>query len=116
MNMPEKPRDYEAELRAVMDALAESVAAASKVNLLPNPLARHWIGMAGLHGCMPATCGSYDAYDDACEALADIHDLGSRRRRELRRDGYLELNLHRDGNEYIEITECNCTLPENHND
>ncbi len=32
--MPEKPRDYEAELRAIMDALAESVAEASDEDLL----------------------------------------------------------------------------------
>jgi hypothetical protein len=32
--MPEKPRDYEAELRAIMDALAESVADASDEEIL----------------------------------------------------------------------------------
>jgi hypothetical protein len=32
--MAEKPRDYEAELRAIMDALAESVAEASDADLL----------------------------------------------------------------------------------
>jgi hypothetical protein len=32
--MPEKPRDYEAELRAIMDALAESVAEASDDDIL----------------------------------------------------------------------------------
>lgn len=32
--MPEKPRDYEAELRAIMDALAESVADASDEDIL----------------------------------------------------------------------------------
>lgn len=32
--MPEKPRDYETELRAIMDALAESVAEASDEDLL----------------------------------------------------------------------------------
>jgi len=32
--MPEKPRDYEAELRAIMDALADSVAEASDETIL----------------------------------------------------------------------------------
>jgi hypothetical protein len=32
--MPEKPRDYEAELRAIMDALADSVTDASDETLL----------------------------------------------------------------------------------
>lgn len=32
--MPEKPRDYEAELRAIMDTLAESVAEASDEDIL----------------------------------------------------------------------------------
>ena len=87
-----------------------------RVNLLPKPPARHWIGMAGLHGCLPQTCGGYDTYDDACKALVDTHELDRNRRRELRRDGYLELNLHRDANEYIEITECDCASPKDHNE
>lgn len=76
----------------------------------------HWIGMAGLHGCLPATCDVYDSAADAAESMAQIHDLGKRRRAELRRDLYLELDIHRDGNEYIEITECNCSTPEEHSD
>ena len=87
-----------------------------RVNLLPKSPASHWVGIAGLHGYLPATCGSYDTYDNACEGLADIHELGRNRRRELRRDGFLELNIRRDGNEYIEITECHCASPEEHND
>ena len=42
--------------------------------------------------------------------------VSCRRTADLRRDGYLELNLHRDGNEYAEITECECDAPEQHND
>ena len=76
----------------------------------------HYIGMAGLHGYLPNCCETYDTYDDAVEGMADMHDLGVRRTRELRRDGYLELNLDRDGNEYIEITECDCEDPESHSD
>ena len=36
------------------------------------------------------------------ELIAQIHELG----RDRKRDGYLELNLRRDGNEYAEITPC----------
>jgi hypothetical protein len=50
------------------------------------------------------------------EGLASIHELGRDRRRELARDGYIELNLHRDGNEYAEIVECDCDDPEQHDD
>ena len=76
----------------------------------------HYIGMAGLHGYLPNCCETYDTYDDAVDGMADMHDLGVRRIRKLRRDGYLELNLGRDGNEYIEITECDCEDPESHSD
>lgn len=76
----------------------------------------HYIAMAGLHGCIPATCGSYDTAKDACEAMADLHELGKNRRAELRRAKYLELNIDRDGNEYIEVTSCDCDNPEQHND
>jgi len=77
---------------------------------------KHFIGMAGLHGYLPQTCGSYDTYDLAVDGLADIHDLGKRRRRELKKHGRLELNLHWDGNEYCEIVACDCDDPTTHDD
>ncbi len=76
----------------------------------------HYIGGAGLHGCLYQTCGVYENYEDAVEGLASIHELGKNRKAQLKKDGYLELNLKRDGNEYCEITECNCDNPEDHND
>lgn len=76
----------------------------------------HYIGMAGLHGCLPQTCNVYATQKDAAESLASIHELGKSRTCQLVRDGYLELNLHRDGNEYCEITECNCDNPREHSD
>jgi len=78
--------------------------------------ARHYIGMAGLHGCMPSCCGTYDSVKDAAEGLGDIHELGKNRRQALRRDLYLELNHARDGNEYCEIIECSCDDPEAHDE
>jgi hypothetical protein len=71
----------------------------------------HYIGMAGLHGCLSTTCGVYDTQKEAADSLADLHDLGRNRRRKLARDGYLELNIRRDGNEYAEITACACSTP-----
>ena len=76
----------------------------------------HYVGMAGLHGCLPNYCNSYDSYQDAVEDLASLHELGKGRKGQLKKNGYLELNLHRDGNEYCEIEECNCEDPECHND
>ena len=79
-------------------------------------MSKHFIGMAGIHGCMPSTCASYESVKDAAEELASIHDLGEKRTRELRRNQYIELDMHRDGNEYAEITECDCSNPTQHND
>lgn len=63
-----------------------------------------YVAMAGLHGCMPAICDWYQEYDDAVDALVYAHELGKHRRSILHRDGYLELSIARDGNEYCEIT------------
>ena len=76
----------------------------------------HYIGMAGLHGYLPQTCDVYDSIKNAADSLAQTHELGRDRRRQLQRDCYLELNLQRDGNEYCEITECECDSPEMHSD
>lgn len=77
---------------------------------------KHWIGMAGLHGYLPLTCASYDSYNGAVDDLAKLHELGKNRTKELRQNAYIELNLRRDGNEYIEITEFDCKESEVHND
>ena len=71
----------------------------------------HYIAMAGMHGYLPNSCDVYDTARDAAESLADLHDLGRNRRRELVRNGYIELNLQRDGNEYAEVSSCDCTEP-----
>ena len=75
----------------------------------------HYIAMAGLYGCLPQYCSSHDSLDNAVDDLADMSELGRDRRRALKRDLYLGLNLHRDGNEYIEIQECSCSDPSGHN-
>ena len=76
----------------------------------------HYIGLAGLYGCLPQTCAAYDSYADAVESLADLHELGSQRRAELKRNGYIDLNLRRDGNEYAEVKECECPTRDTHSD
>ncbi len=64
---------------------------------------------AGLHGCLFAD-GPHaaESYNDAVNAAADTYELGRNRKAELKRSGSLELNLHRDGNEYVEINEFAC--------
>ena len=74
----------------------------------------HYIYGAGLHGCLYQCCGVCDTYEAAVEVLAHIHELGRGRTRQLKRDGYLELVLLRDGNEYCEIVKCTCGDPTQH--
>ncbi len=66
----------------------------------------HYHAHAGLCGYLPNYTSTHRTYKDAVEDLANLHDLGKRRRAVLNRDGYLDMNIHRDGNEYCEITEC----------
>lgn len=76
----------------------------------------HYIALGGLHGCLPSHCEVYDSEQDAVSAMVDMYELGKKRSKVLARDLSLELNSKRDGNEYIEITECDCDTPEVHND
>lgn len=66
----------------------------------------HYHALAGLHGCMPTVNDVCETYEQAVDSLAETHELSIRKTRELKRDGYLKLNLHKHGNEYCEITEC----------
>jgi len=76
----------------------------------------HYIAMAGLSGCLPNYCQGHETYGAAVEDLAAMHELGKKRRQALKRDGYLMLNIKRDGNEYAEVTECGCDDASQHND
>lgn len=76
----------------------------------------HYVAMAGLYGCTPNFCESCDTLEDAVEALADLHELGQKRKAQLKWDRHIELDLRRDGNEYAKISECNCDDPAQHND
>ena len=77
---------------------------------------KHYIGMAGLCGYLPNYCHSYDRLSDAIDSLCNLHDNPRGMKSELRRNWYVDLDIHRDGNEYAEIIECNCNQPEIHND
>ena len=76
----------------------------------------HYIAMAGLKGYLPNVCQSFEDRLSAVTFLHDIHNLPYRKITELKREGYIDLDLHRYGNEYCEITECDCDNPEIHND
>jgi len=91
---------------------------------------RHYIGMAGLRGYMPNHCGLYDSFDGACESLIEMHDVGwemldgeklilaveafEGAEEDLHEFGFATLNLHIHGNEYMQVTECNCSTPWEH--
>ena len=66
----------------------------------------HYHALAGIHGCMPNSNDVCESYDQAVDSLAELHELGRDRTRELRRDGTIELSMRRDGNEYAEVSEC----------
>ncbi len=94
----------------------------------------HFIAMAGLHGCIPNHCEVFPSFPEAVGDLAELHNLGPRRRAQLWQARYLELEPHPhvashkgdcpcavcsrepDGNEYCEIQECFCMHPEAHSD
>lgn len=62
---------------------------------------------AGLHGCLYQDGPHYaESFGDARDALVESYSLKGKRVKILDRDGYLELSLKRDGNEYCEITAC----------
>jgi hypothetical protein len=77
---------------------------------------KHYIAMAGLHGCLPQYIAVHETYDSAVEGLTQLHELSGEESAELYEDGSLELDLHIHGNEYCEIEECGCNDPDCHAD
>ena len=67
---------------------------------------RHYIGMAGLSGCLPNYAGAYATYEDAVDSLVDLHEMGDVLRDVFDRDGYVALDLDTHGNEYAEVVAC----------
>jgi hypothetical protein len=76
---------------------------------------KHYIGMAGISGCLPSTCDVYETRTAAARELATIHDRGKNWAKRLARDRYADLRPE-EGNEYAEIVECDCDTPEVHSD
>ena len=72
--------------------------------------------MAGLRGCLPNVCFSCDSLESAVDSMDEIHELTSYQRQELKEWFIIDLDIHKFGNEYIEIVECFCVDQSIHND
>jgi hypothetical protein len=78
-------------------------------------MAKHFVGMSGLSGYLPNFVGAFDTKGAAVDTMAELHEFGSVRKRELSRDGYTSLDNEKHGAEYAELIECNCSVPHIHN-
>lgn len=98
--------------------LIYSAAAEHKRIARQNRKRTHWIGLAGLRGYIPQCCDVYASKRAAINSLMQTHDLSenSKYARELSKYGYTDLILHKHGNEYAEVTECDCDDPATHSD
>jgi len=76
----------------------------------------HYIAVAGLRGYLPNVCQSFNDDNSAVRFLYEIHEFPYKKIGELRKNRYIDLDLRKYGNEYCEITECECNTPEVHND
>lgn len=76
----------------------------------------HYVAMAGLHGCLPDYCQSFDNRGNCVDYLADWLDLDNIVKREFELTGYTDLSLLNHGVQYAEIIECDCDDPSVHND
>jgi len=79
---------------------------------------RHYIAIAGPYGCLPNHCQGHRSRGEAILSLIDLHDLPERGTKsiQLKVDGYTDLDLATQGNEYAEVTECTCDEPWVHSD
>ena len=78
-------------------------------------MSRHFIGMAGMHGCLPSFCEVYPTISDASHSLAELHEIPDHLRFQLLLDRYLDLPRGA-GNDYVSIEQCDCDTPEVHSD
>jgi hypothetical protein len=103
---------------------SDEVDAAEICNFILIPT--HYIATAGLKGFMPNVCELHDTHAGAIESMIALHELGENGKRAsaLRKYDYVDLyytDAHNDenrdaGNEYAEVTECDCLFPEEHQD
>ncbi len=75
----------------------------------------HYIGMAGIGGCLPSFCYVYETKKQAIESLNGLCELTRGQLTELRKFGLTHLRKNQ-GNEYAEIMKCNCAEPGEHQD
>lgn len=77
---------------------------------------KHYVYGSGSYGCLydygPCAATTRKA---AAEDLAAVFELSGRATKRLARDGYLDLPRGA-GADYCEITECDCSNPEQHED
>lgn len=78
----------------------------------------HYIVVGGLRGYMPNFCEVYTNKSGCYDHIAFIHELSTGYIAKLARENgdYVPLNLHKHGNEYSSITECQCMEPHIHQD
>lgn len=77
----------------------------------------HYIVLGGLRGYLPNFCEPTLTIREAAAIAAQIHDLSeSYVYKHLTRDRFMDLDLHKHGNEYIELTKCTCNEPHIHQD
>lgn len=67
----------------------------------------HYHVNSGLRGYLPNDSATLDSLESALDYAIALFGLGKRRARKLKRDMWLDLNLHDDFAEYVEIIECN---------
>ncbi|MBD3261582.1 MAG: hypothetical protein GF334_07870 [Candidatus Altiarchaeales archaeon] len=79
-------------------------------------MAKHYIAMVGLYGCLPNSCDVYKTKKDAIESIIFIQGTKRGYIGNLRKHGYTDMDLNEFGNEYAEIIECDCDEPHIHQD
>jgi hypothetical protein len=66
----------------------------------------HFHILAGLRGYLPIYSVVFETLESTVEAATTVHDLSEEQAEELYRDLEIELDIHKHGNEYIQIFEC----------
>jgi hypothetical protein len=73
----------------------------------------HVIVMSGSFGCMPEWLSWGENERSAVAQAVSLHELSTYQARALRREGVLHLKPGA-GADYIELSHCDCSSPEEH--
>lgn len=76
----------------------------------------HFIEKSGLSGYMPDHIDVSDSWDSCVESLTQVLELSGRQARELRQDGWIDLDSLANGAEYASILTCSCDDPMSHSE